>query len=137
MTAPRGHHRELPQCVLERDGRARTVQRKEIPHEVPLNGPQNVRAARRLQVQERLTNEIRDCIQDTLQPAGVAVVIECRHLCMSMRGVEKQNSFDVTSAMLGGFRDNARPRMEFLELIRHRGTTASWASGPALTCINE
>jgi GTP cyclohydrolase I len=56
---------------------------------------------------------------------------------MSMRGVEKQNSYAVTSAMLGGFRDNARTRMEFLELIRHRGSTTSWSNGPALTCINE
>nr|WP_246230034.1 GTP cyclohydrolase I FolE [Mucilaginibacter humi] len=59
--------------------------------------------ARRLQVQERLTNEIRDCIQDALQPIGVGVVIECRHLCMCMRGVQKQNSVTTTSAFSGGF----------------------------------
>ena len=59
--------------------------------------------ARRLQVQERLTNEIRDCIQETLQPLGVGVVIECRHLCMSMRGVQKQNSVTTTSAFTGEF----------------------------------
>src|SRR3989339_1696390 len=59
--------------------------------------------ARRLQVQERLTNEIRDCIQDTLNPAGVAVVIECKHLCMSMRGIQKQNSVTTTSAFTGEF----------------------------------
>ena len=93
--------------------------------------------ARRLQIQERMTNQIAETIREKIEPLGVAVVVEGTHLCMSMRGVEKQNSFAVTSAMLGGFRDNARTRMEFLELIRHRGATTSWASGPALTCINE
>ena len=93
--------------------------------------------ARRLQIQERMTNQIAETIRATINPHGVAVVCEGTHLCMSMRGVEKQNSYAVTSAMLGGFRDNARTRMEFLELIRHRGSTMSWASGPALTCINE
>ncbi len=73
--------------------------------------------ARRLQVQERLTNEIRDCIQDTLQPAGVAVVIECKHLCMSMRGVQKQNSVTTTSAFTGEFISNNKTRAEFLRLI--------------------
>ena len=72
--------------------------------------------ARRLQVQERLTNEIRDCIQDTLQPLGVAVVIECKHLCMSMRGVPKQNSVTTTSAFTGAF-VNEKTRAEFLRLI--------------------
>ncbi|HEY1025797.1 MAG TPA: GTP cyclohydrolase I FolE [Sphingobacteriaceae bacterium] len=72
--------------------------------------------ARRLQVQERLTNEIRDCIQDTLQPAGVAVVIECRHLCMSMRGIQKQNSVTTTSAFTGEF-IHEKTRSEFLRLI--------------------
>lgn len=72
--------------------------------------------ARRLQVQERLTNEIRDCIQDTLKPAGVAVVIECKHLCMSMRGVQKQNSVTTTSAFTGEF-VNETTRSEFLKLI--------------------
>src|SRR3982751_4693638 len=76
--------------------------------------------ARRLQVQERLTNQIADTIRDTINPLGVAVVIEATHLCMSMRGVEKQNSFAVTSAMLGAFRDQGRTRMEFLELIKLR-----------------
>jgi GTP cyclohydrolase I len=93
--------------------------------------------ARRLQIQERMTNQIAETIREKIDPLGVAVVVEGTHLCMSMRGVEKQNSYAVTSAMLGGFRDNARTRMEFLELIRHRGSTSSWASGPALTCINE
>lgn len=72
--------------------------------------------ARRLQVQERLTNEIRDCIQETLNPAGVAVVIECKHLCMAMRGVQKQNSMTTTSAFTGEFA-HERTRSEFLKLI--------------------
>jgi GTP cyclohydrolase I len=73
--------------------------------------------ARRLQVQERLTNEIRDCIQNTLNPKGVAVVIECKHLCMSMRGVQKQNSVTTTSAFTGSFLSNDKTRAEFLRLI--------------------
>lgn len=72
--------------------------------------------ARRLQVQERLTNEIRDCIQNTLNPIGVGVVIECRHLCMSMRGVQKQNSVTTTSAFTGEFLKE-KTRTEFLNLI--------------------
>jgi GTP cyclohydrolase I len=72
--------------------------------------------ARRLQVQERLTNEIRDCIHETLQPFGVGVVIECRHLCMSMRGVQKQNSVTTTSAFTGEFLKE-KTRTEFLNLI--------------------
>lgn len=72
--------------------------------------------SRRLQVQERLTNEIRDCIQNTLQPMGVAVVIECKHLCMSMRGIQKQNSVTTTSAFTGTF-VNEKTRAEFLRLI--------------------
>jgi GTP cyclohydrolase IA len=76
--------------------------------------------SRRLQIQERLTNQIADTIREKVAPLGVAVVIEATHLCMSMRGVEKQNSFAVTSAMVGAFRSNARTRMEFLELIKLR-----------------
>jgi GTP cyclohydrolase I len=72
--------------------------------------------ARRLQVQERLTNEIRDCIQNTLNAAGVAVVIECKHMCMSMRGIQKQNSVTTTSAFTGEF-ENDKTRSEFLRLI--------------------
>ena len=72
--------------------------------------------ARRLQVQERLTTQIRDCIQETLQPIGVGVVIECRHLCMCMRGVQKQNSVTTTSAFTGGFLQE-KTRAEFLHLI--------------------
>ena len=77
--------------------------------------------SRRLQLQERMTNQIAETLRDKVQPMGVAVVCEGTHLCMSMRGVEKQNSFAVTSAMHGIFRDNARTRMEFLELIRRPG----------------
>lgn len=73
--------------------------------------------ARRLQVQERLTNEIRDCIQETLAPAGVAVVMECKHLCMAMRGVQKQSSVTTTSAFTGEFMENDKTRAEFLRLI--------------------
>lgn len=73
--------------------------------------------ARRLQVQERLTNEIMNCIQQTLNPAGVAVVIECKHLCMAMRGVQKQNSVTTTSAFTGEFISNDKTRAEFLKLI--------------------
>jgi GTP cyclohydrolase I len=76
--------------------------------------------SRRLQVQERLTNQIADTLRDKIAPLGVAVVMEATHLCMSMRGVEKQNSFAVTSAMHGAFRASARTRMEFLELIKLR-----------------
>lgn len=72
--------------------------------------------ARRLQVQERLTNEIRDCIQETLQPAGVAVVMECQHMCMAMRGIQKQNSVTTTSAFTGEFAQE-KTRAEFLRLI--------------------
>ena len=76
--------------------------------------------ARRLQVQERMTNQIADVIQEKINPLGVAVVVEGTHLCMAMRGVEKQNSFAVTSAMHGVFREDLRTRSEFLELIRRR-----------------
>lgn len=72
--------------------------------------------ARRLQVQERLTNEIKDCIHETIQPLGVAVVIECKHLCMAMRGIQKQNSVTTTSAFTGAF-SQERTRAEFLRLI--------------------
>lgn len=75
--------------------------------------------ARRLQVQERLTNEIRDCIQETLKPLGVAVVMECSHLCMQMRGVQKQNSATTTSAFTGEFLKDAT-RKEFISLISTR-----------------
>lgn len=74
--------------------------------------------ARRLQVQERLTVEIANVIQEELQPKGVAVVIEAKHLCMLMRGVEKQNSVAITSEMLGRFRSDPKTRDEFMDLIR-------------------
>jgi len=74
--------------------------------------------ARRLQVQERLTNQIASTLLEKINPLGVAVVTEATHLCMAMRGVEKQNSVAVTSAMLGAFRSDARTRSEFLNLIK-------------------
>ena len=74
--------------------------------------------SRKLQVQERLTNEIRDCIQDTLNPKGVAVVMEARHLCMQMRGVEKQSSITTTSAFSGVFLESEKTRLEFINLIQ-------------------
>jgi GTP cyclohydrolase I len=94
--------------------------------------------SRRLQVQERLTKQIAETLRDKVQPLGVAVVMESTHLCMSMRGVEKQNSIAVTSAMLGVFHQDARTRMEFLELIRRpgivdRSLTASLAGVPCIT----
>jgi len=76
--------------------------------------------SRRLQIQERLTTQIAETIQQTIQPQGVGVVIEARHLCMMMRGVEKQHSAAVTSSMLGSFRDEQETRTEFLSLIRQR-----------------
>ena len=76
--------------------------------------------ARRLQIQERLTNQIANAIQQKINPLGVGVVVEGRHLCMVMRGVEKQNSQTVTSAMLGSFKDNPKTREEFLSLIEGR-----------------
>ena len=97
--------------------------------------------ARRLQVQERLTNQIANTLLEKIDPLGVAVVTEATHLCMAMRGVEKQNSYTVTSAMLGAFRDNARTRMEFLELLKHRPSMAAWsitAATPAgVSCIDD
>ena len=76
--------------------------------------------SRRLQVQERLTIEIRDCIQETLNPIGVAVVMECQHLCMQMRGVNKQNSLTTTSAFSGAFLDDDKSRKEFIHLIANK-----------------
>jgi GTP cyclohydrolase I len=95
--------------------------------------------ARRLQVQERLTNQIADTIRDKIVPLGVAVVMEATHLCMSMRGVEKQNSFCVTSAMQGAFRDNSRTRMEFLELIKLRSAAPGLreSASAGLACVAD
>jgi GTP cyclohydrolase I len=95
--------------------------------------------SRRLQVQERLTNQIAQTIDEKVEPLGVAVVMEATHLCMAMRGVEKQRSYAVTSAMLGGFRTHARTRMEFLELVKLRsaipGLTGSAAA--AIACEGD
>ena len=94
--------------------------------------------ARRLQIQERMTNQIAETICQKIDPLGVAVVCEGTHLCMSMRGVEKQNSFAVTSSMLGTFRSDARTRMEFLELIKLRSGSAMRSSaGANLVCVDE
>jgi GTP cyclohydrolase I len=95
--------------------------------------------SRRLQIQERLTNQIADTLREKVQPLGVAVVMEAAHLCMSMRGVEKQNSVAVTSAMLGVFRDDARTRMEFLELIKRPDLQdrPAGVSLPSLACISD
>ena len=98
--------------------------------------------ARRLQIQERMTNQIAQTILEKISPLGVAVVCVGTHLCMSMRGVEKQNSVAVTSAMLGSFQTCARTRMEFLELIKLRGATITSAvevpGAPAtLACMEE
>src|SRR5436305_7854841 len=94
--------------------------------------------SRRLQVQERLTSQIADTINDKISPLGVAVVMEATHLCMSMRGVQKQNSFAVTSAMQGAFRDNARTRMEFLELIKLRSAIPGLREGVSgYACVGE
>jgi len=94
--------------------------------------------SRRLQIQERMTNQIAETIKIKINPLGVAVVVEGTHLCMSMRGVQKQNSFAVTSAMLGAFRDHARTRMEFLELINNRtGISTSSSGRSSLVCVDD
>jgi GTP cyclohydrolase I len=95
--------------------------------------------ARRLQIQERMTSQIADTIREKVDPLGVAVVMEATHLCMSMRGVEKQNSIATTSAMAGVFREDARTRMEFLELIKrpelvNRGLSSTI---PSLSCVSD
>lgn len=87
--------------------------------------------SRRLQVQERMTNQIASSLAEVLDPLGVGVVVEATHLCIRMRGVEKQNAFAVTSAMLGSFRDDARTRMEFLELIGRREGSRALADAAA------
>jgi GTP cyclohydrolase IA len=92
--------------------------------------------ARRLQVQERLTNQIAETLREKIRPLGVGIVLEASHLCMSMRGVEKQNSVAVTSAMLGVFQHDARTRMEFLDLIKRPERSAtSTLSGVA--CVSD
>ena len=93
--------------------RGKVVGLSKIPRTVDL-------FARRLQVQERLTMEIAQTLDAVLQPKGVGVVVEAKHLCMMMRGVEKQNSFAVTSSLRGTFESDPKTRSEFIELIRHR-----------------
>ena len=93
--------------------------------------------ARRLQIQERMTNQIAETILQAIEPAGVAVVCEGTHLCMSMRGVEKQNSFAITSSMLGLFRENARTRMEFLELLKLRNGSMGGSAAARAACAEE
>ena len=109
-------HHLLPffgKCHVAYIPRTRVIGLSKIPRLVDV-------FARRLQVQERLTNQIAETIKDKIDPLGVAVVMEATHLCMSMRGVEKQRSYCVTSAMLGAFRERDRTRTEFLDLIRQR-----------------
>ncbi|HEY9466948.1 MAG TPA: GTP cyclohydrolase I FolE [Vicinamibacterales bacterium] len=125
-------HHLLPffgKCHIAYIPRTRVIGLSKIPRLVDV-------FARRLQIQERMTNQIAETICQKIDPLGVAVVCEGTHLCMSMRGVEKQNSFAVTSAMLGAFHDNARTRMEFLELIRGR---AGYPVGntPGLACVGD
>jgi GTP cyclohydrolase I len=76
--------------------------------------------ARRLQVQERMTTEIAETIEEVLQPKGVGVVVEASHLCMMMRGVERQNAYAITSSLKGAFNEDSKTRSEFMELLRHR-----------------
>jgi GTP cyclohydrolase IA len=78
--------------------------------------------ARRLQIQERLTQEVAQTIEQIIEPVGVGVICEARHLCMMMRGVEKQHSGAMTSAMLGSFRTQKKTRDEFLALVNYRGS---------------
>ena len=95
--------------------------------------------ARRLQVQERMTSQVAETIAGKIRPLGVAVVVEATHLCMAMRGVEKQNSVTVTSAMRGAFHTDARTRAEFLELIRYRGLAPGGRAvvSDALACVPD
>jgi len=95
--------------------------------------------ARRLQVQERLTNQVAETLREKVRPLGVAVVMEASHLCMSMRGVEKQNSVAVTSAMLGVFQHDARTRMEFLDLIKRPDASerSLKATLPGTACVSD
>ena len=127
-------HHLLPffgKCHVAYIPRGRVIGLSKIPRLVDV-------FARRLQIQERMTNQIAQILLEKIEPLGVAVVCEGTHLCMSMRGVEKQNSFAVTSAMLGIFRDNARTRMEFLELIKHRSDVPlDVPAEAALSCVSE
>jgi GTP cyclohydrolase I len=93
--------------------------------------------ARRLQVQERLTQQVAETIDEKVSPLGVGVVVEATHLCMAMRGVEKQNSVTVTSAMRGVFHGDARTRSEFLELIRVRPAAPRLTVAEGLACVPD
>jgi len=93
--------------------------------------------ARRLQVQERLTQQVAETIDAKVRPLGVGVVVEATHLCMAMRGVAKQNSVTVTSAMRGVFHGDARTRSEFLELIRVRPAVQRLSVAEGLTCVPD
>jgi GTP cyclohydrolase I len=95
--------------------------------------------SRRLQIQERLTSQIAETLREKVRPMGVAVVMEASHLCMSMRGVEKQNSVAVTSAMLGVFREDARTRLEFLELIKRpeMAERSLRTALPGMECVSD
>ncbi|MCX6538718.1 MAG: GTP cyclohydrolase I FolE [Acidobacteria bacterium] len=111
-------HHLLPffgKCHVAYIPRTRVIGLSKIPRLVDV-------FSHRLQVQERLTNQIAETIREKIDPLGVAVVMEATHLCMAMRGVEKQRSSCVTSAMLGAFRERDRTRMEFLDLIRQKST---------------
>ena len=100
-------------CALPISPQGRVVGLSKIPRLVDVY-------AHRLQLQERMTREIAEGLQEVTRPAGVAVVLEARHLCMEMRGVEKQGTDTLTSCMLGAFRDDSRTRSEFLDLINKR-----------------
>jgi GTP cyclohydrolase I len=126
-------HHMLPffgKCHVAYIPRRRVIGLSKIPRLVDV-------FARRLQIQERMTNQIAETVREKIDPLGVAVVCEATHLCMSMRGVEKQNSCAVTSAMLGSFRENARTRMEFLELIRTRGGLVPSSMSAGLACVDD
>jgi GTP cyclohydrolase I len=128
-------HHLLPffgKCHVAYIPRTRVIGLSKIPRIVDV-------FARRLQIQERMTNEIAQVILEKIEPRGVAVVCEGTHLCMSMRGVQKQNSIATTSAMLGVFREDARTRMEFLELIRRPelAERSLKAPLPGLACVTE
>src|SRR5215203_6546925 len=119
-------HHLLPffgKCHVAYIPRTRVIGLSKIPRLVDV-------FARRLQIQERMTNEIAQVILEKIEPRGVAVVCEGTHLCMSMRGVEKQNSYTITSAMLGAFQTQQRTRIEFLELLKLRGGNLSLTGLP-------
>jgi GTP cyclohydrolase I len=126
-------HHLLPffgKCHVAYIPRTRVIGLSKIPRLVDV-------FARRLQIQERMTNQIAETVRDAIDPLGVAVVVEGTHLCMSMRGVEKQNSFAVTSAMLGAFRDQPTTRMEFLELIKRRDMATADVTMQGRACVHD